>query len=90
MYEREHAHVFNYAHCMVGAIKASPIIHDMNDPLQILKIVFMYARHHTDFTKFTYVWWAPYTGWGKDREINTGCILGPYRNNRSHCGRGYA
>ena len=48
MYEREHAHVFNYAHCMVGAIKASPIVHDMNDPRQILKIVFMYARHHTD------------------------------------------
>ena len=29
-------------------------------------------------------------GWGKDGEINTACILGPYRDSRTHCGRGYA
>ena len=31
-----------------------------------------------------------WTGWGKDGEIDTACILGPFRDNSTHCGRGYA
>ena len=31
-----------------------------------------------------------FTGWSKDGEINAARILGPYHDNRSHCGRGYA
>ena len=30
------------------------------------------------------------SGWSQDEEINTVCILGPYRDNRTHCGGGYA
>ena len=31
-----------------------------------------------------------YTGWSKDGKINTACIMGPYRDNGTHFGRGYA
>ena len=31
-----------------------------------------------------------YPGWSKHGEINMACILGLYRDNRTHCGGGYA